>query len=66
MVPDVVRPLLAINPIAWIVGLFQAVLYYGETPSLPIFFALTGVAAALGLFGYTIFNWKKREFAEIV
>jgi ABC-type polysaccharide/polyol phosphate export permease/GT2 family glycosyltransferase len=66
MVPEVVRPFFAVNPVAWLVGLYQVVLYQGEMPALPSLVGMTGVATVLGLLGYLVFNRWKREFADIV
>ena len=66
IVPEAVLPLFAVNPMAWLMSLYQTALYQGEIPALGSFVPVTGVGFALGLIGYAIFNWKKREFAEIV
>lgn len=66
LVPENLRKIYLLNPIASLLDMFHAALYRGEMPNFMTLLALTGVASFLGLGGYIIFNRKKRGFAEIV
>ena len=66
MVPDVLRPVYYINPIAFLLNIFHTVLYDGEWPSLPVLATATAVMAGTFLIGYAIFNRYKHLFAEVV
>lgn len=66
LVPEQIRALYFLNPIAGVLTLFHTVLYEGRFPPTPL---LAGVGAfALFMFGlgYAIFNRYKSVFAEIV
>jgi ABC-type polysaccharide/polyol phosphate export permease len=66
LVPERVRDIYLLNPLASLLELYHAALYLGEMPNLYALLGLGGVASAFALLGYAVFNWKKREFAEIV
>lgn len=66
LVPEQMRPIFLLNPLAWLLELYHSALYRGEIPTATAL--LTGSAAALGLFvvGYAIFNRYALIFAEVV
>jgi ABC-type polysaccharide/polyol phosphate export permease len=66
LVPDQMRPIFLLNPLAWLLELYHSAVYWGEMPTATAL--LTGSAAALGLFlvGYAIFHRYALVFAEIV
>jgi ABC-2 type transport system permease protein len=66
LVPESIRTLYLCNPMALLLDLFHDALYRGEMPDLKFFMITCGIALAFALTGYTAFNRKKREFAEIV
>jgi ABC-type polysaccharide/polyol phosphate export permease len=66
LVPENIRTVYLLNPIASLLTLFHSVLYRGEMPDMNTFLSLAAVALFLGLLSYKLFNRKKREFAEIV
>ena len=66
LVPEAFRPIYILNPMANMLNMFHDALYLGKMPHFSTFLVMTGVAVLCGLFGYMLFNRKKREFAEIV
>lgn len=66
MVPEAVRHLYFLNPIAGLLTLFHTVLYEGRFPSLTLLGATTGFTILLIAVGYHAFNRYKLLFAEIV
>jgi ABC-type polysaccharide/polyol phosphate export permease len=66
LVPESIRTVYLLNPLALLLNLFHTVLYRGQFPELISLFSLAGVTFILALLGYMLFNYKKREFAEIV
>jgi lipopolysaccharide transport system permease protein len=65
-VPDAVRPLFLLNPMAGLLTLYQSVLYHGQMPSLFMLAYTTVVALLIAPIGYAIFNRYKSVCAEIV
>ena len=66
LVPEQLRPVLLLNPFAWLLELFHSAVYWGQMPTAaPLF---VGSAAAFGMFalGYGIFHRYAPIFAEIV
>jgi ABC-type polysaccharide/polyol phosphate export permease/GT2 family glycosyltransferase len=66
LIPEHVRSVYLLNPLALLMDLFHTVLYLGEFPKPIALFSLIGISILLALAGYIVFNFKKREFAEIV
>jgi ABC-2 type transport system permease protein len=66
MVPEAMRNLYFLNPIAGLLTLFHTVLYEGRFPSLLLLGATVGFTMLLLAVGYHVFNRYKLLFAEIV
>jgi ABC-type polysaccharide/polyol phosphate export permease len=66
LVPENLRRIYLLNPMASMITLYHDVLYRGKIPDLKVLFTITGVSILLGIWGYVLFNRKKREFAEII
>jgi len=66
LVPESVRPIFLINPIAWLMTLYQAAVYYGELPTPTQFLTTTAIAVGLLVVGYGVFNRYARFLAEVV
>lgn len=66
MVPEELRGVFLLNPLAPLLGTFQAVLYHGVMPSATDLSGLAALAAGVAVVGYALFNRRKRAFAEIV
>jgi ABC-type polysaccharide/polyol phosphate export permease/GT2 family glycosyltransferase len=66
LVPESFRIAYLLNPMALLLGVYHDVLYWGKMPN-PTYLVLTSISSlAFALIGYTVFNRKKREFAEII
>ncbi|HJU66130.1 MAG TPA: ABC transporter permease [Gemmatimonadaceae bacterium] len=65
-VPDEIRQLYLLNPIAGLLSLYHSVLYRGTLPSLSFLGLITAAALSIALIGYVIFNRYKSLFAEIL
>jgi ABC-type polysaccharide/polyol phosphate export permease len=66
LVPESVRPIFMINPLAWLLTLYHSAVYYGELPTAGELLVTTGVAAVLLVLGYGVFNRYARFLAEVV
>jgi ABC-type polysaccharide/polyol phosphate export permease/GT2 family glycosyltransferase len=66
LVPESIRSVYLLNPMASMLDMYHTALYQGVFPDLTVFFVMSGVACGLVLLSYMFFNRKKREFAEIV
>ncbi len=66
MVPEVIRPLYLMNPMAGLLTLYHTVLYEGVMPPMWLLAYTTAVAMILAPVGYAIFNRYKSVCAEIV
>ena len=66
MVPDTLRLLYFLNPIAGLLTLFHDALYGGQWPSLRLLGGMFLASVGLCTAGYAIFNRYKKLFAEIV
>jgi ABC-type polysaccharide/polyol phosphate export permease len=66
LVPQSIRTIYLLNPLALLLNQYHVALYGGQMPALGGLLGLAGVAFGLGLLGYTLFNRRKRQFAEIV
>jgi ABC-type polysaccharide/polyol phosphate export permease/GT2 family glycosyltransferase len=66
LVPEELRGLFLLNPLAPLLGAFQAALYRGVMPSAADLSVLAALASVLAVAGYALFNRRKRGFAEIV
>ena len=66
LVPESIRTVYLLNPMALLLNLYQDALYWGRISDIKFFLIITGIAIVFSLVGYTVFNLKKREFAEIV
>ncbi len=65
MVPDVVRPLYLLNPVAGLLTLYHDVLYSGRFPSLGLAATTTATSSILVLLGYGYFNRRRGVLSEI-
>ena len=65
-VPERMRPLYFLNPMASVLTLFQQVLYGGEWPGLPLLLGAGAGAVLLATAGYASFHRCKAVFAELV
>jgi ABC-type polysaccharide/polyol phosphate export permease len=66
LVPEGVRRLYLLNPIAGLLTLYHEVLYEGRFPSATLLAGVTGASVLLFFIGYAIFNRYKTILAEIV
>jgi lipopolysaccharide transport system permease protein len=66
LVPEGVRRLYLLNPIAGLLTLYHEVLYEGRFPSAILLAGVTGASVLLFFTGYAIFNRYKTVLAEIV
>jgi ABC-type polysaccharide/polyol phosphate export permease len=66
LVPPVLAPLYALNPLALVLSLFHTVLYAGELPSALHLIQATVLSAVVYLIGYAVFRRQSRLFAEII
>lgn len=66
LVPEAVRSLYMLNPLAGLFTLFQAVAYGGQPPSMDLLLAVGGVAVILPLVGYAVFTRFQALVAEVV
>ena len=66
MVPEAVRQLYFVNPVAGLMTLFHTVLYEGRVPSFPLLAGTAAAACALFVVGYVIFKRYSPTFAELV
>jgi lipopolysaccharide transport system permease protein len=66
LVPDSIRPLYFLNPIAGLLTLYHDALYSGHWPSGALLAGVSLAAVGLCAVGYAIFNRYKGLFAEIV
>lgn len=65
-IPPVLRPLLAINPLAAVAENFRRVLLWGQAPDWPALAGWTLASAAVMLAGYAWFMQTKRAFADVI
>ncbi|MGH7717640.1 MAG: ABC transporter permease, partial [Gemmatimonadaceae bacterium] len=65
-VPEGIREVYFLNPIAGLITLYHAVLYDGSVPPVSFMAFMTVVALSIALIGYVIFNRYKSLFAEIL
>jgi ABC-type polysaccharide/polyol phosphate export permease/GT2 family glycosyltransferase len=65
-VPEKLRDIYLLNPLAVLLNLIHSSLYKGEIPDWGLFLRFLLIAVSFGVVGYIIFNRKKHEFAEIV
>jgi lipopolysaccharide transport system permease protein len=66
MVPEVIRSLYLVNPIAGMMTLYQEVLYEGRFPSPALLAGVSAVTIVLFLLGHGIFRRYRDVLAEIV
>ena len=66
LVPEAVRSVYMLNPVAGLLTLNQTALYAGELPSLAAFLTTAGKAFLLLIIGYGIFRRCEHLFAEVV
>lgn len=64
LVPEGLRPLALLNPLALLITAFHDALFFGRAPSLPAILVLTATGAALLWLGATYFERQKATFAE--
>ena len=63
IVPERFAALVQLNPMTTMLGLFRAVIYAGDVPSLTALATATGLALASLLVGWLVFTRKVDEFA---
>lgn len=66
LVPEAVRPVMMLNPMAPLLTLHHVVLYEGHWPSVELLGATAGVCLLIFFAGYAVFNRHKPVYAEIV
>jgi ABC-2 type transport system permease protein len=66
MIPDDLKTVYLLNPMAKILSATHHSLYWGKMPKGSEIVLLATLSFVTSLAGYLIFNCKKREFAEIV
>jgi lipopolysaccharide transport system permease protein len=65
-VPTALRPLLTVNPMAWLVDSFRRVLLWGLAPVWYEWLAWVVITGAMAVFGYAWFMKTRRAFADAV
>jgi len=66
LVPESLRILLVINPMAHLVQMYRLVIIEGTVPELYPLLALTGVMGGIALCGYIFFMRSKSAFADVL
>ena len=66
MVPESLRTLYFLNPIAGLLTLYHEVVYAGQWPSAGLLAGTCAATALVWVFGYAIFHRYSASFAEIV
>ena len=66
MVPESIRPIYFLNPVAGILDLYRTVLYEGTFPSPKAILLITLQICLIFVAGYAIFRRHKANFAEVV
>ena len=66
LVPEAVRSLYMLNPLAGLLTLFQTVAYAGQAPAMGLLLGTSAVAVVLPLVGYTLFTRFESLVAEVV
>jgi ABC-2 type transport system permease protein len=66
LVPQRLRPVLAINPMAWDISSFQDIWFYGKLPSWPYLLGFCALSALSLLAGILIYGRLSLRFAEEV
>jgi ABC-type polysaccharide/polyol phosphate export permease len=66
LVPEGLRPLYAINPVAMVLSLFHTTLYAGEMPTFWNVAQATAVSVLIYVTGYAVFRRQRPMFAEVV
>ncbi|MFC1883063.1 ABC transporter permease, partial [Thermodesulfobacteriota bacterium] len=66
LVPESIRMFYLFNPMALLLNLWHDTLYWGKVPDIKFLLIAFGLSLTFALAGYTVFNRRKREFAEIV
>jgi len=66
LVPESMRPVFLLNPLAWRLELYHSAVYWGELPTAAALLTATGMAFGLLFLGYGIFNRFALIFPEVV
>jgi lipopolysaccharide transport system permease protein len=66
MVPEPIRPLYMVNPMAGLLTLYKNAVYEGQMPSALLLISVTLYSILIAWIGYAIFNRYKATFPEIV
>ena len=66
MVPEGIRPLYMLNPIARLLELYHQAVYDGVFPSAESLAIVTGMSLAVAIAGYAVFRRYARVYAELV
>lgn len=66
MVPEAVRTVYFLNPIAGLLTLYHDVVYAGQWPSATLLAGTCAMTALVGAFGYAVFHRYAAVFPEIV
>jgi lipopolysaccharide transport system permease protein len=66
LVPEAVRSLYMLNPLAGLLTLFQTVAYAGQAPAMGLLLGTSAVAVVLPVVGYTLFTRFESLVAEVV
>jgi len=66
LVPPRLRPILALNPMAWDISSFQDVWFYGRLPNWSYFLGFCAVSALTLLVGIIVYSRLSLRFAEEV
>jgi ABC-2 type transport system permease protein len=66
LVPQRLRPILALNPMAWDISSFQDVWFYGRLPNWSYFLGFCAVSALTLLVGIIVYGRLSLRFAEEV
>lgn len=66
LVPEAVRSVYLLNPVAALLTAYQIVLYEGRWPSASLLLGAAAASIAIAALGHAVFNRYKRLFAELV
>ena len=66
LVPEAIRPVYMLNPMAGLLTLYQDVIYKGQVPSLAMLGGVFAFSVVICFFGYGLFRRYASVYAEVV
>jgi len=64
MVPSAMQWLLWVNPMAYLIGAYQDILFRGHAPAFSLLFILLAFAAAISITAHRLFVWRQDNLLE--